>query len=67
MTMAGVGGFRAANPSSGINKTLERALEESVLTGEILLCGRKIRDYPKSAINYNLGDTVNAGEHSNTI
>ena len=61
--MTGVGGLQSTNPSSGLSRTLDRVLEESVLTGEILLSGRKIKEYPKCACKYNLSDTVIAGKN----
>jgi len=60
--MAGVGGLHSGVSSKNIARTLDRVLEESVLTGELLLSGRKIKEYPKNAAKYNLKDTVVAGE-----
>ena len=60
--MAGVGGLHTGCSSSNLSKTLDRAFEESVLTGELLLSGRKIKEYPKSAYKHNLSDTVIAGK-----
>ena len=60
--MAVVGGLQSTNPSTGLSRTLDRVLEESELTGELLLSGRKIKEYPKNASKYNLSDTVIAGK-----
>lgn len=60
--MAGVGGLHSGATSGNLSRTLDRVLEESVLTGEILLSGRKLKEFPKSASKYNLSDTVIAGK-----
>lgn len=41
-----------------INKKLEKILEEAVVCGELRLTGRRLKDFPKMAFQYNLGDTV---------
>ena len=46
-------------PSLG--RPVDRILEEAQSTGEVLLSGRKLRDYPKIRANYDLVDTIHAG------
>ncbi|XP_076356296.1 leucine-rich repeat and calponin homology domain-containing protein 1-like isoform X1 [Tachypleus tridentatus] len=41
-----------------LTKTLERVLEDAQLTGELKLCGRKLKEFPKNAQKYDLSDTV---------
>ena len=64
------------SPSTGINaapalsthhlsRSIERALDEATYTGELILTGRKLREFPNfSHINNkcDLSDTITAGE-----
>lgn len=45
-----------------IGRTVDRVFEEAQFTGEILLNGRKLRDYPKLCAKYDLSDTVLVGK-----
>ncbi|XP_032886248.1 leucine-rich repeat and calponin homology domain-containing protein 2 [Amblyraja radiata] len=49
---------RTAIPSSQLNRSLERVLEEAVHSGILNLSGRKLKEFP--AVNYDLTDTVQA-------
>lgn len=55
----------ASNMSGHIQKqltrSLERILEEAHLSGELKLSGRKLKEFPKTGVKYNLCDTVTAG------
>ncbi|XP_072914544.1 leucine-rich repeat and calponin homology domain-containing protein 2-like isoform X3 [Hemitrygon akajei] len=60
---AGLGGHqpwysRTAVPSTQLNRSLERVLEEAVHSGILNLSGRKLKEFP--AVNYDLTDTVQA-------
>ncbi|XP_048509356.1 leucine-rich repeat and calponin homology domain-containing protein isoform X4 [Athalia rosae] len=54
----------ASNMSGHIQKqltrSLERILEEAHLSGELKLSGRKLKEFPKTGVKYNLCDTVTA-------
>ncbi|BFZ06102.1 hypothetical protein BsWGS_09141 [Bradybaena similaris] len=41
-----------------IGRSVDRLFEEAQFSGEIYLSGRKLRDYPKLCIKYDLSDTV---------
>lgn len=43
------------------NRGLERALEEAVANGVLNLSSRKLKDFPRTASNHDLTDTVDAG------
>lgn len=43
-----------------INRSLERALDEAAYTGDILLSGRKLREFGQ--VKCDLSDTVTAGK-----
>lgn len=46
------------------SRSLDRILEEAFLSGELLLTGRKLKDFPKTSAHagqFNLEDTVFAG------
>lgn len=45
------------------NRGLERALEEAVANGVLNLSSRKLKDFPRTASNHDLTDTVDAGIH----
>lgn len=45
------------------NRGLERALEEGANSGFMNLSARKLKEYPRTASNYDLSDTVEAGKN----
>lgn len=46
---------------TALSKPIERVFEDAQHTGEIQLCGRKLREYPKIASKYDLVDTISTG------
>ena len=46
---------------TALSKPLERVFEDAQHTGEIQLSGRKLREYPKIAVKYDLVDTISTG------
>lgn len=54
-------GLGQASPASW-NRSLERALDEASVTGCVNLSGRKLKEFPRSAANHDLTDTVRAGK-----
>ncbi|KAE8603525.1 hypothetical protein XENTR_v10014355 [Xenopus tropicalis] len=59
---AGVG----AGPAAW-NRSLERALEEASVTGVLNLSGRKLREFPRSAVQHDLSDTTQADLSRNRL
>lgn len=49
------------------NRGLERALEEAAASGVLNLSCRKMKEFPRTAANHDLSDTVEAGEDSATL
>ena len=52
-------------PTHHLSRSIERALDEATYTGELILTGRKLREFPNfSHINNkcDLSDTITAGE-----
>uniref|UniRef100_A0A8C4RWC3 Uncharacterized protein n=1 Tax=Erpetoichthys calabaricus TaxID=27687 RepID=A0A8C4RWC3_ERPCA len=45
-----------------LNRGLERALEEAANSGLLNLSARKLKEFPRSAMNHDLSDTVQAGK-----
>lgn len=45
-----------------IGRPLERVFEEAQHTGEVILSGRKLKDYPKISTKFDLVDTIVAGK-----
>lgn len=45
-----------------LTRSLERILEDANQSGELKLSNRKLKDFPKAGLKYNLSDTVIAGE-----
>lgn len=45
-----------------LTRSLERALEEASVSGELKLSNRKLKDFPKTNEKYKLSDTVVAGK-----
>jgi len=43
------------------NRGLERALEEAAASGVLNLSARKLKEFPRTAANHDLTDTVDAG------
>lgn len=43
------------------NRGLERALEEAAASGVLNLSSRKLKEFPRTAANHDLTDTVEAG------
>lgn len=46
------------------NRGLERALEEAAASGALNLSSRKLKEFPRTAANHDLTDTVEAGRAS---
>lgn len=46
------------------NRGLERALEEAAASGTLNLSSRKLKEFPRTAANHDLTDTVEAGRAS---
>lgn len=44
------------------NRGLERALEEAAASGVLNLSSRKLKEFPRTAANHDLTDTVEAGK-----
>ncbi|XP_042524497.1 DISP complex protein LRCH3 isoform X2 [Dipodomys spectabilis] len=49
------------------SRSLERALEEAVVTGVLSLSGRKLREFPRGAANHDLTDTTRADLSRNRL
>lgn len=45
-----------------LTRSLEKILEEAHCSGELSLSNRKLKDFPKPTKEYNLSDTIIAGE-----
>uniref|UniRef100_A0A8C6KJ38 Leucine rich repeats and calponin homology domain containing 3 n=1 Tax=Nothobranchius furzeri TaxID=105023 RepID=A0A8C6KJ38_NOTFU len=52
-------GLDPVGPASW-NRSLERALDEASVTGCVNLSGRKLKEFPRSAANHDLTDTIKA-------
>ena len=48
-----------------LSRSLERALDEAAYTGEILLSGRKLRDF--APVKCDLSDTITAGQFDRQV
>ncbi|XP_013884208.1 leucine-rich repeat and calponin homology domain-containing protein 3 isoform X3 [Austrofundulus limnaeus] len=59
-------GLGQAGPASW-NRSLERALDEASVTGCVNLSGRKLKEFPRSAANHDLTDTVRADLSRNRL
>ncbi|KAJ8378098.1 hypothetical protein AAFF_G00248120 [Aldrovandia affinis] len=59
-------GLGAAGPASW-NRALDRALDEAVATGCLNLSGRKLKEFPRSAVNHDLSDTTRADLSRNRL
>ncbi|KAL2103133.1 hypothetical protein ACEWY4_000001 [Coilia grayii] len=62
-SLGGVG----SGTSLSLNRGLERALEEAASSGRLNLSSRKLKEFPKSAANYDLTDTVEADLSRNRL
>ncbi|KAL6485293.1 hypothetical protein MHYP_G00073380 [Metynnis hypsauchen] len=51
-----------SSPNVPLNRGLERALEEAASSGFLTLSARKLKEFPRTASNYDLTDTVDAGD-----
>ncbi|XP_074513884.1 leucine-rich repeat and calponin homology domain-containing protein 1 isoform X6 [Sebastes fasciatus] len=49
------------------NRGLERALEEAAASGALNLSSRKLKEYPRTAANHDLSDTVDADLSKNRL
>ncbi|KAI3353623.1 hypothetical protein L3Q82_004877 [Scortum barcoo] len=49
------------------NRSVERALEEAAATGSLILSGRKLKEFPRSAANHDLTDTTRADLSRNRL
>lgn len=49
------------------NRGLERALEEAAASGALNLSSRKLKEFPRTAANHDLTDTVEAGTQLSSI
>ena len=54
-------GVGSPGPASW-NRSLDRALDEASATGFLNLSGRKLKEFPRSAANHDLTDTIRAGK-----
>ncbi|XP_072111277.1 DISP complex protein LRCH3-like isoform X6 [Mobula birostris] len=66
----GGGGTGHNGPASGHppwNRSLERALEEAAATGVLNLSGRKLKEFPRSAVNQDLTDTTQSDLSKNRL
>ena len=44
-----------------IGRPIDRVFEDAQFTGEICLNGRKLKEYPKLCVKYDLSDTSHVG------
>ncbi|XP_072897391.1 DISP complex protein LRCH3-like isoform X8 [Hemitrygon akajei] len=66
----GGGGTGHNGPASGHlpwNRSLERALEEAAATGVLNLSGRKLKEFPRCAVNQDLTDTTQSDLSKNRL
>uniref|UniRef100_A0A1A8HM05 Leucine-rich repeats and calponin homology (CH) domain containing 3 n=1 Tax=Nothobranchius kuhntae TaxID=321403 RepID=A0A1A8HM05_NOTKU len=59
-------GLDPVGPASW-NRSLERALDEASVTGCVNLSGRKLKEFPRSAANHDLTDTIRADLSRNRL
>lgn len=48
-------------------RALERALEEAAVSGILILSCRKLKEFPPTAANHDLTDTVEAGSYADVV
>jgi len=58
----GGGSSRGCPSSPSLSRTVEKMLEDSQCTGEINLSGRRLKEFPANAVQYDLVDTIVAGK-----
>ncbi|XP_030642179.1 leucine-rich repeat and calponin homology domain-containing protein 1 [Chanos chanos] len=63
---ANLGGL-GSNTNVPLNRGLERALEEAANSGFLNLSARKLKEFPRTASNYDLTDTVEADLSKNRL
>ncbi|XP_017580143.1 leucine-rich repeat and calponin homology domain-containing protein 1 isoform X10 [Pygocentrus nattereri] len=56
-----------SSPNVPLNRGLERALEEAASSGFLNLSARKLKEFPRTASNYDLTDTVDADLSKNRL
>ncbi|XP_072542765.1 leucine-rich repeat and calponin homology domain-containing protein 1 isoform X2 [Salminus brasiliensis] len=56
-----------SSPNVPLNRGLERALEEAANSGLLNLSARKLKEFPRTASNYDLTDTVDADLSKNRL
>ena len=61
MAAAGLTNLTSVKNTS-VNRSDERVLFESQLSGELRLSGRNLKEFPKISLKYELSDTIVAGE-----
>lgn len=44
------------------SRSVEKALEEAAASGALVLSNRKLKEFPRTARNYDLSDITHAGE-----
>ncbi|XP_029458744.1 leucine-rich repeat and calponin homology domain-containing protein 1 isoform X2 [Rhinatrema bivittatum] len=50
-----------------LSRGLERALEEAASSGLLSLCGRKLKEFPRTSVSHDLSDTVQADLSKNRL
>ncbi|CAM1332728.1 LRCH3 (predicted), partial [Pycnogonum litorale] len=65
--MAATSSLLGGNNSPNLTRTIERVLEDAQVTCELILSGRKLKDYPKIASKYDLSDTTYADLSKNRL
>uniref|UniRef100_A0AAY4B9E1 Calponin-homology (CH) domain-containing protein n=1 Tax=Denticeps clupeoides TaxID=299321 RepID=A0AAY4B9E1_9TELE len=65
-TVAAGNGVGAPCPASW-NRSLDRALDEAAATGCLNLSGRKLKEFPRSAVSHDLTDTTRADLSRNRL
>jgi len=53
---------QGSNTNLPLSRGLERALEDAANSGFMNLSSRKLKEFPRTATNYDLTDTVEAGK-----
>lgn len=53
---------KSGTGQQNLTRSLEKILEEAHYSGELSLSNRKLKDFPKPTKEYNLSDTIIAGE-----
>ncbi|KAM6970597.1 leucine-rich repeat and calponin homology domain-containing protein 1 [Aplochiton taeniatus] len=66
-TQSNISGMGSLNNNLPPNRGLERALEEAANSGILNLSARKLKEFPKTASNHDLTDTVEADLSKNRL